>query len=138
MGKSSQRDRFNLVNVQQHEHGGIGSRTVAQPTFTYVGQILNDGTPLLLPNTWTVTRDGTAGDYSIVHNLGTNTYTCVASSGNNGAVATPVIGCDLNQVSFTWWEGTKVDTTFNFILAVVNNKVTTPPTYYVNPLLNLL
>lgn len=129
--KTGQAARFNLQNVQQHEHGGIGSRPVAQPTLTYAGVINTDGSAALLPKGWLVSSNG-AGVYTIVHGLGTMLYsvsTTPLDALASGSI--PQVLQAQNEFIVTMFApiGGANQTNFSFILVNVNNKSNQPPSY---------
>lgn len=142
---SDAKNRYTLSPINGHNHDGINSPTAFQPILTYVGAIGSDGTVLLLPQGWTVVKDGgLSGTYYVTHNLGgsdtanatrlTAFYSCVANAiQSTNIFAVPVISAFTNEVDFVWGDiatGTKADTGFNFALTVVNNKKTSVPAYY--------
>lgn len=127
-------NRFTLGGIQRHTHNNVDSPYTFEPILTYVGIINYDGTYSLLPKGWTVVKDpANLGTYYITHNLGTVLYSCVASCFQSTNIfGVPVIEGFANEVDFTWGDvatGAKADTSFYFILTVINNKSTTLPSY---------
>lgn len=129
IAKSSQAGRFNLQNVQQHEHGGIGSRPAAQPILTYIGIIEADGTVGLLPVGWSVTMNG-VGDFTVNHNLpSTALYTVVVSPAYSGGEVSVSIFVQPNFGVVIFDGNGAINAGFNFIMTVINNKSTQPIRY---------
>lgn len=126
--------RFQLTPIQRHIHNNIDSPYTFQPILTYVGLVGYDGTAILLPKGWKITKDAAfAGVYTVTHNLGTLLYGCVASASQSTNIyAVPVISAFQNEVDFTWGNvatDLSADTSFFFSLTVINNKSQTLPSY---------
>ncbi len=132
--KTAQSNRFNVQNQGRHIHNDLDAPYVFQPILTYVGQIGSDGTVGLLPNGWTASWNGSStGAYSIFHNLNSRLYGVVASATQStNTPALPVINPFENQFDIDFFSvvPSHQDTSFSFILTIINNKTTKIPTYY--------
>lgn len=132
IARMAQNSRFNISPIARHIHTGLGSPTTAQPTFTYVGLISDDGTIGILPNGWTASNPST-GIFKITHNLGTLAYVVVASALGNATAAAVDLAVNKNFVNFTWLTpGTSpapIDVSFFFQLTTIANTNISNPVY---------
>lgn len=129
IAKSSQLGRFNIQNVQQHEHGGVGSRTTLQPTRIYGGAIDTDGAGLILPTGWTSSIELVPNIvYTVNHNLDTSTYivSVLQIIPDSGFIGSPTIAPGINKFELTFLNvadgAENIQTPFYFILININNK----------------
>lgn len=132
-------NRFRISPSNRHVHNNIDAPFVYLPYQIYFGVFPYDADAggdieSILPNGWTIETQGT-GEYVINHNLGNATYSFVATASqslNNKAF--PVIDCFQNQIGIVWFNenGTAVDTSFNFMLVLLQATNGTFPTYAKN------
>lgn len=75
------------------------------------------------------------GQYSIIHNLGTMLYSFVAvPAQSTNLVVSPVVSAFANQVDINWFDSssTEQDTSFNFILMLLQGNSSSFPSYTTN------
>lgn len=129
--KSQQAQRFNLNSIPRHTHNGVDSPTIFQSSFVYAGAVNTDGTPALLPQGWT-SKIGTAGSYTITHNLNTELYsasfTGYAEPANT--IFQAILGTNVMNISSFEVGVGAVSNAFYFLLINTNNLSTIPPIYY--------
>lgn len=130
-------DRFRLSPISRHIHNGVDSPFVLNTTQVFGGRIPYDPTDtslqMLLPTGWKIVRES-VGLYRITHNLGTDFYSVTASgTQSTNEVVIPIILQFPQFFYITWFDDTgtfqEVDTSFNFILVLVNNRSESPPSY---------
>lgn len=97
-------------------------RDSLQQPFLYFGHV--NGTTLDISNTsWSVSNPST-GKYTITHNLGTTSYTCVATAirgSGAGAYSAKIESVNSNDVKITIFDdtGTVQNSEFNFLLTKI-------------------
>lgn len=136
MGKADAANRFRLTPTNRHVHNNTDAPFVFLPYQIYGGFVPYDGDvngvlEAILPRGWTVTYNG-AGSYSIFHNLGTFNYIVVATASQSTNVVVACVSESFeNQVDFNWFDTSSAnqDTSFNFILILLNGNSATFPTY---------
>ncbi len=143
--KNNNSSRFNVNPISQIKLNNLNVSASPASVITYIGFIPYDGgtdptLKYLLPNGWTVTHPSD-GNYLITHNLGTQLYSIVitpAQSTNQPVF--PFVDPFSNSVDISFIETFGVspsfqDTSFNFVLVQINNKVAAFPKYDIrNPL----
>lgn len=139
MAKFDSANRFRLTPTNRHIHNNIDAPYVFLPYQIYGGFVPYDGDvngilESILPQGWKVVYNGT-GDYSIVHNLGTLVYSFVANATQStNQIVTPVVSTFTDELQVIWFDsaGAEQDTSFNFILLVLENNTANFPTYDTN------
>ncbi len=132
--------RFQLHPIQRHIHNNVDSPFVFQPIATYIGIVVWNGVSLLgatLPKGWSVSRQN-VGKYTVTHNLGASVIYVVNAAANQSTneLATPVFTYLPDSFSVVWGGGAAgdvsfsfTDTSFSFVLTVINNRSTQLPSY---------
>jgi hypothetical protein len=128
--------RFGLNSIPRHIHNNVDSPFVFQPLLTYIGFVNYDGTSLFLPKGWTINYDGgSPGAYAITHNLSTSNYAAIAcAQQSTNTVVDVVISQFSSSIEFDWFSAGAVapaDTSFTFIISLLNNSQQTNPLYTV-------
>jgi hypothetical protein len=134
---AASKSQFAVRDVALHTHNGVDAPFAFQPQMVYAGLIIEDGTPALLPASWTVEHVST-GTYHIIHNLGVALGQYVATVSPILSTSAPVPSVlpfpDLLEV--TWYDTITAgfrDTTFQFIMLNTTNRAVAPQKYYVAP-----
>lgn len=127
------RNTYAVNNVPFHTHNGVDSPAAFSPYNVYVGLIQEDSFPLILPVGWTVDHIST-GVYNINHNLGTELYVMTVAPILSITLPVASVNPTVNFTQVSWFNADSlspgfVDTTFQFILAQVNNGVQNIPIY---------
>ena len=132
-------NRFRLNPTNRHIHNNTDAPFVYLPYQLYAGFVPYDGDvngilESILPAGWAITYNGT-GDYTITHSLGTMLYSFVAiPAQSTNQVVSPVASSFANQVDIGWFDSTSTrqDTSFTFILMLLQGNSSAFPSYTTN------
>lgn len=127
--------RFTLNSIPRHIHNDIDSPYVFQPILNYAGIVVWNGVTVIgatLPRGWSVSYVST-GKYIVTHGLPASAIyvvNAIANQSTNMLVAA-VVTYFVGSFSITWGDTTPAfyDTSFSFLLTVINNRSTQLPVY---------
>lgn len=132
---NSSASRFSLNTIPRHIHNGVDSPFTFQPILTYAGSLLRDGGPFILPKGWSCSKIG-SGSYTVTHNFGSDVIYAVSAIPGLDAQTIqyyrpPTTPGTINFYTLAIGGGgaSAVDSSFDFLITVVNNRSQSIPTY---------